>query len=78
MEDIMNSKELEKHVIADLKVLEKDFVHDAKEEIAHVVDPSQCGVVVQNHFNGLVIALYVFIFLFLAAAGVAIYFYTHH
>jgi hypothetical protein len=78
MEDIMNSKELEKHVIADLKVLEKDFVHDAKEEIAHVIDPSQCGVVVQNHFNGLVIALYVFIFLFLAAAGVAIYFYTHH
>lgn len=74
----MNSKELERHVIADLKVLEKDFVHDAKEEIAHVVDPSQCGVVVQNHFNGLVIALYVFIFLCLATAGFAIYLYTHH
>ena len=74
----MNSRELEKHMIADLKVLEQDLVHDAKQEIAHVADPAQCGVIVQNHFNGLLIALYVFVFLFLAAAGVAIYLYTHH
>ena len=73
----MNSKQLEKHVIADLTALEKNFVNDAKEEIAHIADPSQCGVVVQNHFNGLVIALYVFIFLFLAAAGGGMYLYTH-
>ena len=73
----MNSKQLETNVIADLKVLEKDFVHDVKEEIQHVTDPSQCGVVVQNHFNGLVFALYVFIILFLGALGVAIYLYTH-
>lgn len=73
----MNSKQLETNVLADLKVLEKDFVHDAKEEIQHVIDPAQCGVVVQNHFNGLVMALYVFIILFLGALSVAIYLYTH-
>ena len=74
----MNSRQLEHNVVADLKKLEKDFVHDAKEELAHVTDPSQCGVVVQNHFNGLLMTLYVFIFLFLTAVIGGIYWYTHH
>ena len=74
----MELKTLEHDFAVDAKHLGQDLTRDLKAEIVHVNDPAQCGNIVRRHFDGIVIALYVFIFLFLATALLAFYLYTHH
>lgn len=61
-----------------LKESEQKMVKDAKAEFDYVTDPDNCGVVVRNHFDGIVFSLYGFIFLFLALALGGIYAYSRH
>lgn len=73
----MELEMLEHHLGTNARPLRQDLVADLKAEAAHVTDPTQCGVVVRRHFDGIVIALYAFILLFLGAAFLAFYFCTH-
>lgn len=72
----MDLKTMEKHLADNSGHLRSDLVTDLKAEVAHVTDPSQCGVVVRKHFDGIVFALYAFILLFLIATVAALYFYV--
>lgn len=72
----MNLKTLEKNLSSNVKHLRSDLVSDLKAEVAHATDPSQCGVVVKRHFDGIVFALYALILLFLGASAFAIYLYV--
>ena len=60
------------------KQKELDLIEKAEQEFEYVADPSQCGVIVRRHFNGIMIAIYVFIALFMLAAITSIYIYSHH
>ena len=73
----MDSKILKKHLSEDLHKLEGHMRTDLKAEVAHVIDPTQCGYVVRRHFNLLVMLLLVFVVLFIGAAAVAVYLYIH-
>ena len=72
----MNLKTLENDLNKNLQTTAHAFAQDAKAEAKHIADPSQCGSIVQRHFDGIVIAGYVFIGLFMLAAIAAIALYT--
>lgn len=60
------------------KEKEHQLVEEAKQEFEHIADPSQCGIIVRSHFNGITIGIFVFILLFVLAAIGGIMFYNHH
>lgn len=74
----MDSQQVERNLLVNAKKLEADFVEDMRGELKHIADPSQCGVIVEKHFDGFVIAIYIFITLFVLAAMGGIILYLHH
>lgn len=72
----MNLQTMNSDLAANGKKLGKDLVSDLKAEVAHVIDPAQCGSIVRRHFDGIVFALYAFIGLFLVAAMLGVIYFT--
>ncbi|GAA3771192.1 MULTISPECIES: hypothetical protein [Terriglobus] len=72
----MNLKTLENDLSKNLQTTAHTFAQDAKAEGKHIADPSQCGSIVQRHFDGIAFGLMGFIGVFLVAAVVAIAVYT--
>jgi hypothetical protein len=61
-----------------LKNVEHQLAKDAKAEYDYVTNPDNCGKVVRNNFNGIIIFIYGFIILALAASIGGVYVYTQH
>lgn len=62
----------------DFKEKEKELLTEVKKDFDYVADPDNCGTIVRKHFDGIVIAGFVFILLFLLAAVGGIYYYSRH
>lgn len=73
----MDSRELEGNFARNVRKMGADLQSDLREEVAHVTDPAQCGVVVQRHFDGLVFTLLAFVGGAVLTAVVLIWYFTH-
>lgn len=72
----MNLKTLESDLGRNIRTTAHTFALDAKAEVKHIADPSQCGSIVLRHFDGIAFGVMSFIGAFLAAAVVLIAIYT--
>ena len=71
----MNAHQLKTNLAENTRKLRHQLAIDLQAEYAHIAEPAQCGSIVQRHFDGIVVAIYLFIALFLiaAVAGIAVY-----